>query len=410
VNLLVIPASYPYPGAEWAGINNEHSAVALRLLVQHLEVLSPRPYAPRLLAFNDRWRGYAAAPKRHIQKGILVHRPAYPQVPRILQAFWPTTAAFVFSRRLAMKLHRRVGFDAILSFDLAGAGGLAWRLGRTLAIPACGWATGSDMRWHGRSPIGRSVRTSLDNLDLVFYQSAELKALGAELLGTSSDNLSQRRHIVQARGVAEPDAIPGEEARRAIRSELGLSDNRIVVLYVGRIVRQKGLFDLLDVFGSCMKAHQNLVLLLVGSRPGYDETAELQARIDANSALSERVRILPGCASSKVWDYFSAADIFAFPSFKEGMPNSLLEAMLGSLPAVAFGIPSVKEISRFGKAPIEVPPYDFEAFAEALLMLAEDAALRREVGECGRAIAREHFSIDRSMRSVVHRIEGLATD
>src|SRR5262245_975943 len=201
MKLLLIPASYPHPGGEWAGINNEHSAVALSAIVEHVEVLTPKPYAPPLLAINPRWREYVSTPNNQIQRGISIHRPTYPRIPGLLQAFWSTSAAFAFSRRLAKRLHRRIGFDAILSFDLAGAGGLAWRLGRVLGIPACGWATGSDVRWDARSRIGATLRETLSKLDLVFYQSAELKALAAGLLGKSADALSEDRHVIQARGV-----------------------------------------------------------------------------------------------------------------------------------------------------------------------------------------------------------------
>src|SRR5688572_13170927 len=194
VRLLLIAPSYPHPAAEWAGAPNEHSVAALRTIVEHVEVVVPRPFAPRFLAFNDRWRAYAFEPKKDVRRGVMVHRPSYPHVPRIMRGFWPTTAAFFFCRQRIKRLHERHDFDAILSFDLANAGGLAWRLGRYLGVPACGWATGSDIRWGGRSSIGRAVRKTLTKLDLVFYQSTELKSLAAGLLGASLETLSTERH------------------------------------------------------------------------------------------------------------------------------------------------------------------------------------------------------------------------
>ena len=408
MKILLIPASYPHAAAEWAGAFNERSAVALRDFVQHLEVLTPRPYSPRLLNFQDRWKVHAAKPKNEVRRGIRVHRPAYPRIPGVLQAFWSTTAKFVFSRRLVTALHREVGFDAILSFDLAGAGGLAWRLGGQLGIPAAGWAIGSDTRWDPSSPSGRSVRETLRHLDLVFYQSGELKELAAKLLDTGTEALSKDRHVVQARGVGAPKTLPDTDARRVVRGNLGLSDGQLVILYLGGISRQKGLFDLVDSFAQWGRARPDLVLLLVGSRPGHDATPELQIRIET-TALKERIRIVPGCPPDKVWDYFSAADIFAFPSFREGMPNSLLEAMLSCLPSVAFGIPCVQEILRFGKGLVDVPPYDFSKFGAALLSLAADPSRMRGIGERGRTIVCEHFSIDKSTCAVVGHLSSMCS-
>jgi glycosyltransferase involved in cell wall biosynthesis len=252
------------------------------------------------------------------------------------------------------------------------------------------------------------VRETLRHLDLVFYQSGELKELAAKLLNTGTEALSRDRHVVLARGVSAPKTLPGTDARRVVRGNLGLSDGQIVILYLGRISRQKGLFDLVDWFAQWGRACPDLVLLLVGSRPGHDATPELQIRLET-TALKERIRIVPGCHPDKVWDYFGAADIFAFPSFREGMPNSLLEAMLSCLPCVAFGIPCVQEILRFGKGLVEVPPYDFSKFGAALLSLAADPSLMREIGERGRTIVREHFSIDESTCSVVGHLSSLCS-
>lgn len=402
MNLLLIPASYPHPGAGWAGAFNEHSARALQKSGHHVEVLVPRPYAPRLLAFNDRWRSHIVTPRGQLQRGIRVHRPTYPALPWVFRSFWP--ARTVFSRPTARTLHRAVGFNAILSFDLAGAGGLAWRLGKDLGIPACGWATGSDIRHDPRSLVGRSVRKTLKELDLVFYQSRELRSLGAALLGTRAELLPEDRHIVQPRGVSEPACFAGEEVRQGIRSSLGVAEEEVVILYLGRMARGKGVFELVDAFSRWARGGTNLVLLLVGSRPGHDDTPQLENRI-RSLPVAGRIRILPGCEPGRIWDYFRAADVFAFPSFREGMPNSLLEAMLSGLPAVAFSIPSVQEITRFGKGLIEVPPFDFSSFGDALLKLAMDRTSRQEIGERGRAIVREHFSVDRNMRIAADHIQ-----
>jgi glycosyltransferase involved in cell wall biosynthesis len=242
---------------------------------------------------------------------------------------------------------------------------------------------------------------------LVFYQSNELKALGAELLGSHPEALPPEKHVVQSRGVTEPEAPPGEEVRCAVRSGLGISEDQVVVLYLGRIVRGKGLFELVDGFVHWARARADLVLLMVGARPGYDEESELRKRIQSFTALDGRIKILPGCAPNRIWDYFRAADIFAFPSFREGMPNALLQAMLGGLPAVAFSIPAVEEIRQFGEGLVQVRAHDFTSFGQALLSLADDASLRFRVGERGRSIAREHFSAHKSMRSVIDHIRRL---
>jgi glycosyltransferase involved in cell wall biosynthesis len=329
-------------------------------------------------------------------------------VPGLLRGRWQSRAAVLFTRHVALALHRRRPFDAILSFDLITTGGVAWRLGNALGVPACGWATGSDIRANPRSRAGRGLRETLRKLDLVFYQSRELKTLGAALLGLRQADLPPDRHVVQHRGVTDPDSLPGDDVRAIIRGDLRVAEDEILILHLGRVVRGKGLFELVDGFATWAKARQDCVLVLVGAIPGWDDSAALQKRAaELPADIRGRIRILPACPPRQIWEYFKAADIFAFPSFREGMPNALLEAMLGGLPAVAFGIPAVREITQFGSGLVQVPAHDFAAFGDALLKLAADPALRRETGEMGRAIVREHFSLMRNMRMVVDRIAQL---
>jgi teichuronic acid biosynthesis glycosyltransferase TuaC len=408
VKLLVIPAAYPHEGADWIGPQNEHCALALRKMATRVEILAPRPYAPRILGLKARWKSYTTLPREQMRNGIRVHRPAYPVVPRALQAFWPTVGAYVFSRHLARSLHREISFNAILSFDLASTGGLAWRLGRNLGVPTCGWATGGDMRWSATSPIGRGVRQTLSNLDLVFYQSSELKALAAQLLSVSPDVLSADRHVVQSRGVIAPDLPSATSARSPVRANLRLSDDDVLVLYLGRIAREKGVFELVDGFRGWARSREKLVLLLVGAITGHDDGSELQ-RIIELGPQHDRARIVVhgACTPSQIWDYFTAADIFAFPSFREGMPNSLLEAMAAGLPSVAFAIPAISEITRFGKGLLTIAPYDFSRFGAALIELANNADLRQEIGTAARNIVRKHFSLEHNMRAVFEHIKRL---
>lgn len=379
--------------------------MALNGLVQHLEVLTPCPYAPRLLAFNARWRTYAQIPGGTIQQGIFVHRPRYPVLPWLLRGFWQGQVASIFCAGLARRRHRLAEFDAILSFDLASTGGLAWRLGTVLGVPACGWATGSDIRVAPRGRIGRVVTEALRRLDLVFYQSSELRTLAAKLLETAGHAFPLDRHLVRWRGVVAPEPLPGDDVRGSIRSALGLTDDQVGILYLGRIVRDKGVFELVDSFLNWGKGRPHLALILVGAIPGHDDSSQLEKKISSIPELKQRVHLLPACAPPRIWEYFRAADIFAFPSYREGMPNSLLEAMLGGLPAVAFSIPAVQEITQFGMALLTAPPHDFCSFARAILTLADNPYLRQQIGQSGRMVVRERFSLDANMREVVDRIQ-----
>ena len=123
--------------------------------------------------------------------------------------------------------------------------------------------------------------------------------------------------------------------------------------------------------------------------------------------LRDRVLLLPACKPDRVWHYLCAADIFAFPSHEEGMPNSLLEAMIMGIPAIAFAIPPVREIEAGTGALITVPTLNTELFSEAILRLAASPAQRIYIGERGRSRVMDRFMVQKNMAEVVERLAHL---
>ena len=345
MNLLLLPAAYPNAAHLFGGVFYERCADALRPLCTGLEVLVPRPYTPALVAgLNPRWAAYARIPPYETRAGISVWRPRYLQIPRLGAALWPDVGAYVCIRATARALHRRARFDALLSFDLISTGGLAWRLGRDLGIPAAGWATGGDVRVARTSAFGHALRRTVGNLRLVFYQSQELRNEVARVLDILPGELDPARHIVLAHGIPEPPDFRGIETRRRIRKELGVGEEQILLLTTGRILLSKGILELVDALAIAVQKDARITALLLGAMPGFDDQQAVDAKLSEMPVLRHRVRILPACDPTSVWDYLCAADIFVFTSHREGMPNSLLESMAMAVPSIAFAIPPVKEI------------------------------------------------------------------
>jgi len=403
MNLLVI-GSYPHEGYIYSGVFNRRSVEAIKELAHQVEVLAPRPYVPHMLTLcRSRWKTYHQIPPRETRDGVVIHRPAYVEIPRFAGALCADPGRFLCCARLLKKRHQAVRFDAILGFDLILSGGLAWRLARMLKIPAAGWAFGGDVRVGSRSSYGRIVRLALQRLDMVFYQSNELRETAAMLSGKSPNQFHPDRHIVLSHGIQRPP-INRTGARRDLRAELGIANDQVVVLYVGRIARPKGVYELMEAVRLANLRNPRIVCLMVGSNPVFDETRKLRYQLRMTPTLCKSVRILPACSPEQVWDYLYASDVFAFPSHNEGMPNSLLEAMAASLPAVAYGIPPVLEIDN-AKAAVEVvSPFDVLAFSEAILELSESPNKRRALGEKGRNEVLGRFMAHKNMAEALRRM------
>ena len=120
-----------------------------------------------------------------------------------------------------------------------------------------------------------------------------------------------------------------KEARIAVRADLGISDDTLVVGHVGRLCAQKNQLRLLDIFGEVHRLHPDSVLLLVG-RGELDESIR---RKTEDMGLIDAVRLLG--VRDDVPQLLSALDTFVFPSTHEGLPFTLIETQCNGLPAVS---------------------------------------------------------------------------
>ncbi|MBP0443315.1 glycosyltransferase family 4 protein [Roseomonas sp. SSH11] len=175
---------------------------------------------------------------------------------------------------------------------------------------------------------------------------------------------------------------PDPEARAAIRAELGAAPDEVVVTAVSRLVRHKGYPELLRA----MESVPGATLWVVGERLASDHGADLEPDFARAAALlGPRLRRLGYRHDTE--RVLAASDIFCLPSHFEGLPMSVIEAMLTGLPVVATRIGGPREQVLDGETGLLVPPGTVEPLAAALNTLAGDAKLRARMGEAGRARA-----------------------
>ena len=184
----------------------------------------------------------------------------------------------------------------------------------------------------------------------------------------------------------------GAEDRAALRRRIGVRPGERVVGFVGRLVYEKGLMELLEA----ARARPGWRLLLVG--PG-----ECGAKRDAIAPeiLASRPDVTWLGLQEDMPALFAAMDVAALPSHREGLPRSLVEASAMGIPAVATDIRGCREVIDPGRTGLLVPPRDPGALRSALEALMEDPARRRRLGRAARSRAREVFD----ERAVLERIE-----
>jgi len=166
------------------------------------------------------------------------------------------------------------------------------------------------------------------------------------------------------------------------------------VLFVGWILEAKGVRELLQA----ARALPDMRFTLIGAEePAFVET--IRAELEALS----NVQRLPPRPREGVLELYRAADVFVLPTWREGFPNVVLEAMAAGLPIVTTPVGAIPEAVRDGQEGLLVPPRDPAALTAALRRLVRDPDLRRDLGARARARAEQVFDV----HVVMERLEAL---
>jgi len=157
-----------------------------------------------------------------------------------------------------------------------------------------------------------------------------------------------------------------------LKKELGIKEEDFVFVFVGRLVKDKGINEMIEAFEFLQKAQKGIKLLLVG-----DYEQELDP-LNAHSmeSIKNNEAILTVGFQNDVRPYFAIGDVLVFPSYREGFPNVVLQAGAMGLPCIVSDINGCNEIIIEGKNGIIIPVKDSNAIYEAMKKIASDENLQ----------------------------------
>ncbi len=192
----------------------------------------------------------------------------------------------------------------------------------------------------------------------------------------------ERLHIIHC-GV-EPARYGARPAREA--------GGPVQLVFVGRLAAVKGVRVLLEALARVRgEVAEGVHLTLVG---GGSERTALEG-MAASLGIAEQVEFTGYLSQTEVAERLETGDIFVLPSFAEGVPVVLMEAMASGLPVIATRVGGVGELVEDGVNGLVVAPSDVAGLADAIATLARDPAQRSAMGAAGRARVREAYDIDR---------------
>jgi len=374
MRLLIVTSQFPIAGEPNRGRPILQTVRELSRLAQ-VKVLSPIATYPRWA--QPRSYLYRASDDAHQVPGCDVDYVRYPALPAISRPFNGRLCA-----RAIEKPMRDFAPDVMLSYWLYPDAHGAMLAARRAGLPLVVGARGSDLRV--RDAISkRLTRPVLAAAQRLLVVSEDLGRVAVDQYDADPDRI---RAIPN--GCDAAIFHPGDRA--AARQTLGLPADADVVTYVGRLVAEKGLRELLDATASLRAARPRLRVVLVGEGPLGEELAKRIAEQDLP------VQLAGAQPAEAVAQWMVASDLVTLPSYSEGHPNVLVEALACGRPVVSTPVGGIPEVVDAASG-VLVPARDPAALAEGLAAVLDrpwdEAALARRFSRDWRQVAQDTLQV-----------------
>jgi glycosyltransferase involved in cell wall biosynthesis len=379
LRIAVVTHYFPSSAEPWQG---RSAYQTLRLIARRadVQVFYPNSSYPSIL--KSRSRGFTLDHSWSVPD-VKTKYYDYPALPVISRPFNGNTAA-----RVLLPHVRAFAPDLIFSCVLYPHGYTALRIARALSVPAVAMGIGSDINRIGDAISAMHTRTVLRESDFVITVCDDLRKKAV----TMGARPERARAILNGCDLSTFHVCDRWNARE----KLAIDPAAQAVVYVGRMDVKKGLRELVEASVALHAQRPNFHVYMVGDGP---DQPIIQSAIDAGNA-SGYIHLKPSCSFDDVAVWMAAADVATLPSYMEGCPNVVLEALACGRPVVATNVGGIPEIMNDSCGCL-VPPRDAAALAQGLNSVLDRSWDPREIsavhGRSWDAVAEETLALFESL-------------
>ncbi len=200
-----------------------------------------------------------------------------------------------------------------------------------------------------------------------------------QVIGNGSSNGIDTNHF-------NPE-IYSETEKQNLRKSLEIAENDFVFIFIGRLVNDKGINELVNAFCSLTMTNKNVKLLLVGGFKGESDLLPKQTW----DKITTREQIITVGQQKDVKPFLAMSDALVFPSYREGFPNVVLEAGAMGLPSIVTNINGSNEIIAHGENGVIVPSKDEAALLQGMTTFVTDRKLVSTLANNARPMIASRF-------------------
>jgi glycosyltransferase involved in cell wall biosynthesis len=285
--------------------------------------------------------------------------------------------------------------DAVLLFVAVGGsivekGAMAW-YARLRGVPPVMFPRGGSIIDDCRvSAFTRAWATcSFRGARRIVCQSESWRRFAIEVLSFAPANVALVRNWTASRALLALGAARAADGHSPVR-----------LLFVGWLERDKGIFELLEAARLLVSGGRRFVLNVAG-----DGSAAAEARATiARHGLGAVVRLRSWLAGAELEEALRESDVLVLPSWAEGLPNAMVEAMAARLAVVVTRVGAIPEVITHRRSGMLVEPRNAESLVAALAAVIDDPVLRREMAAEGHRIAARDFEVEHAVDRLVELI------
>ncbi len=284
-----------------------------------------------------------------------------------------------------------------LSFSLTPKAGLLASLASFVSLIPVRIHVFTGQVWLTKSGLRRFILKGLDRLIYSLCTKVLIDSTSQRDFLLENNIVKEKKSLVLGSGsfcgVDTLRFIPSDEHRISMRKKYNLSPDQIVYLFVGRLKKDKGVFELIESFSHLRAVHKNINLWLLGP-----DEENIKNQILSDKMSKEGIEFIPFSPNPEL--FMNAADIFCLPSYREGFGTVIIESASCGIPAIGTRIYGLKDAIEDGITGLLVGVKEIESLKHAMERLLQDHEMRKKMGETARMRAKEEFD----QRKVIKRI------
>lgn len=390
LRILAISHNFPYDADKTCGIWAARQLVEMQKLGMDITVFVPNIWAPQFVKSFRRWEIFARKRKLCQFDGLDARVISFLRSPGKWCFRWDGLSAFYSMRNTALRIHRKKPFDIIFALCLFPEADAALRLSKILNTPCAALAIGHDVNVlpHLGKIMYRHFVRVVNSLDAIM-------ACGSSV--ASKINAVSTKQVASVYGVVDLEEFTPVSDYAGIRKELNIPLDKFVALYSGHFIKEKGIYEMVEAFDRIQKVAPNVMLIICGV--GLEQDRLIQLIKEKN--LSHIIQIVGLLDPEQINRWMQASDLFVLPSYNEGMPNAVMEAMACGVPVVTTAVGGLPDAVGDCDGAILVQPKNVDELQQAILKVIRDDQLRQRMSVAARKIAEEKFDVRRNAKAVM---------